>query len=399
MRRTALVVLLPAAVIAADWLRLEQPRQGDAAIVLAVLALLPAFAPSVRLRIAAALPAAFVAGRIAFATWHPWTMAARFGNGFLDFYDVPAPFDPRVHQDMRGAILVAVFDFCLVLGLAAAARRPVLAVLVVVLGAGWPSTLLTGGGALGRGSAILVAALVLLAGLTRRPVPRPALPAAVVLALLALVTSTSSAVAKQEIVHWQGWDFYNRPQAAVSVSYVWDSQYGGIHFPKLRTTVFKVKGPSTSLYWRATTLDEFDGVRWVESRPPGGAQFAAVDGKLAIADPRPQPALQQAVRRRARQHIEVEHAGEVAGPEVRAVEQHRLGVGLLRQSLAEGAHRRREVRVELRGHLGAKRRRHGLTNSSSAPRATFSSPPAKLSPSRTKRPSSWRSKASTARRR
>ena len=277
MRRTILVATVPAIVVAADWLRLEQPRRGDAALALAVVALLPALAPSVRWRVAAAIPAALVAGRVAFSTWHPDTMASRFGNGFLDFYDVPAPFDPRVHQDMRGAILVAVFDFCLALGLVVAARRPALAVLVVVLGAGWPSTLLPGGNALARGAAILLAALILLAGLTRRPVPRPALPAAIVLALLAVAASTSAAVAKQEIVHWQGWDFYNRPQAPVSVSYVWDSQYSGIRFPKLKTTVFKIKGPSTSLYWRATTLDEFDGVRWVESPPPASAQFAAID--------------------------------------------------------------------------------------------------------------------------
>jgi transglutaminase-like putative cysteine protease len=277
VRRTAFVVVVPAIVVAADWLRLEQPRAVEAALAVALLALAAAFAPSFRLRLVAALPVALAAGRIAFSTWHPWTMAARFANGFLDFYDVPAPFDPRVHQDMRGTVLVAIFVFCLALGLAAAARRPVLAVLVAVLGAGWPSTLLQGGHALLRGAAILLAGLVLLAGLTRRPVPRPALPAALVLALLGVVASTSSAVAKQEIVHWQGWDFYNRPQAPVSVSYVWDSQYGGIRFPKLKTTVFKVRGPSTSLYWRATTLDQFDGVRWVESPRAAGAQFARPD--------------------------------------------------------------------------------------------------------------------------
>jgi transglutaminase-like putative cysteine protease len=298
MRRTAFVVVVPAFVIAVDWLRLERPREGGAAFVVAVLALAPALLPSVRLRLVAALPAALVAGRIAFSTWHPLTMLSRFGSGFLDFYDVPTPFDPRLQQDMRGTILVAVFAFSLALGLAAAARRPVLTVLVVVLGAGWPSTLLPGGSALGRGAAILLAALVVLAGLARRPVPRPALPAAAALALLAVVASTSPAVAKQELVRWQTWDFYNRPQAPVSVAYVWDSQYDGIHFPKLKTTVFKVKGPPTSLYWRATTLDQFDGLRWVE-----GERFAAK--RFASASPL-EPAAARVRKNLIREDVTIE---------------------------------------------------------------------------------------------
>jgi transglutaminase-like putative cysteine protease len=91
----------------------------------------------------------------------------------------------------------------------------------------------------------------------------------------ALAVSTSPAVAKPEFLHWQGWDFYTRPQKPVSVEYVWNSSYDGIHFPKKVTTVLRVKGPPDSLFWRATTLDVFDGRAWVESGsrallPPNG---------------------------------------------------------------------------------------------------------------------------------
>jgi transglutaminase-like putative cysteine protease len=81
--------------------------------------------------------------------------------------------------------------------------------------------------------------------------------------------SSSSAVAKRELVHWQGWDFYDAPQAPVSVSYVWDAQYGGIRFPARRTTVLKIEAPARSLYWRATTLDTFAGDAWLERRANG----------------------------------------------------------------------------------------------------------------------------------
>ena len=103
--------------------------------------------------------------------------------------------------------------------------------------------------------------------LTTRRVPRAVVPAAAALALVALVASTSSAVAKGELVSWQRWDFYNAPQPPVSVSFVWDAQYGGIRFPRKRTTVLEIKAPQRSLYWRAAVLDAFAGDRWVEAPP------------------------------------------------------------------------------------------------------------------------------------
>ncbi|MDX6518252.1 MAG: protein-glutamine gamma-glutamyltransferase, partial [Gaiellaceae bacterium] len=50
--------------------------------------------------------------------------------------------------------------------------------------------------------------------------------------------------------------------------YVWDSTYTGIHFPKKQTVVRKVKAPPPSLYWRATTLEGFNGIGWVEVVQP-----------------------------------------------------------------------------------------------------------------------------------
>src|SRR5207302_961984 len=81
------------------------------------------------------------------------------------FYDVQVPLDPAAHPRMHSVLLVAVFGFCVTLALAVAARRAVAAVLVLVVGAGWPATLLTGENELLRGAVVLGAALVLLAGL------------------------------------------------------------------------------------------------------------------------------------------------------------------------------------------------------------------------------------------
>jgi transglutaminase-like putative cysteine protease len=265
------VALVPAAVIAAAWLRLESPGDGATRVpVVLLLALAPALVRPRGLRLAALLTSILVGARVAFgvspldSTLHPGRIGSRFANGFLDFYGVRVPFDPRVHADMRSVILVAVFAFTLGLGLAIAARRPVSAALVVLVGAGWPATLSGPVHGLGAGVAILLAVLVVLGGLTTRRLPRAAVPAAAGLALAAFVASSSSAIAKGELVQWQSWDLYRASTRPVSVSYVWNAQYDGLRFPRKRTTVLEIEAPPAALYWRAALLDQFAGDRWSE---------------------------------------------------------------------------------------------------------------------------------------
>src|SRR5581483_9004281 len=121
------------------------------------------------------------------------------------FYDVRVPFDPRVHAEMRGVVLLAVFGFAVAVALAIAARRAVLAAVLLLVAAGWPATLRGPSGAFLVGSSLLVAVLVVLAGLTTRHVPRAVVPAAAALVLLGVGASTSAAVAKGGIVSWQHW--------------------------------------------------------------------------------------------------------------------------------------------------------------------------------------------------
>ena len=270
MARTALVYVPAALVLALGWLRLEHPRApGRTVLWILVLALVPALARRVRERVLLAVGAAVLAAHAAFgiSIFDLGRLPGRFRTGFLDFYDFPLPVDPSAHPLMHGVLVAAAFGSCLALGLAIAARRAFAAVLVVVVAAGWPATLL-GGGELWRGAYILAATLIVLAGLSERNaiVAGRALAAGACVVVCALAASTSPAVAKPEFLKWQRWDFYTRPQKPVSVSYVWNSHYDGIHFPKKVTTVLRVKGPAQSLYWRATTLDVFDGRAWIEDR-------------------------------------------------------------------------------------------------------------------------------------
>lgn len=271
MARTAVLYALPAGLLIAAWLGLEDgDRQWASAVGIAVLALLPALAPRWWSRALAALLVAPIALSRAFDVPISLDLPSRVSSGIregaLAFYDVSLPFRQIDQPLMHGAVLAAIFVFCLALGLALAARRPLLASLVLVAGAAWPATLLSNANKLGPGALILAAVLAILAWGGRGPVrsARPALLAGAALVLVSLAAGTQPAVAKGEFLRWKGWDPYDKPADPVGVDYVWDANYGGIQFPSEPTDVLTVTGPQRASYWRAATLDEFRRGRWVE---------------------------------------------------------------------------------------------------------------------------------------
>ncbi len=277
MRRTLIVWPLPAAVIALAWLRVEDPRgSGSRVVAVLVLALLPALLrPPVARGVAAG--AAVLVGAVAAADVSPLALRPfddepffsaiydRAASGLRAFYEIGLPFDAVARSEMHALVLFAIFTFALLLALAVRAGRPVLACLVLVAGAGWPSVLLVGPGDLTRGAVILATCLFLLAAMRPgRRLVRPALVAGVAVLAAALAASTSSAVARGSVLDWQNWSPYVQGQR-VSVDFVWRGQYQGIRFPDHPTTVFEVQAPDDSRYWRATTLDTFDQDAWEES--------------------------------------------------------------------------------------------------------------------------------------
>ena len=127
-------------LITLGWLRLEETHAAGADwLWVVLLALVPALAPTVWLRLALVAPAALIAAWVALDTpaiddrpgfFGP--VLDRFANGVGGFYDVTVPFNALEHQRMHGVVLLAIFGFCVVLAQAIAARRPLLALLVVI---------------------------------------------------------------------------------------------------------------------------------------------------------------------------------------------------------------------------------------------------------------------------
>jgi transglutaminase-like putative cysteine protease len=280
LARRGILAAAAAVVIAAGWLGLERGEATFTLLVWAIgLAVLPAVLPTRRLRLAA------VAVAVPVAIWRALGLSLlearpfsghdffgpaweRFTNGFLNFYDIALPFTAEANTRMHAVVLVAMFGFSLATGLALGERRPLLAAGLVVVGAGWPSTLYNGWSDLGRGALILVVALAILAALAEAGAParlRQAGLAGAVVVAGALAVGSVPAVAQSAFLSWETWDPYNRPEEPVSVRFVWDSDYGAIEFPKKKTVVFTVgTAVARPLYWRATSLDEFHDDAWLE---------------------------------------------------------------------------------------------------------------------------------------
>src|SRR5215210_4287554 len=281
MVRIALLALLPAVLIASGWQGLEEGARGTHFSVAATVAILVGLTPWRWIRIPAGIIAFVGVAALAFdlspLDARPFDeerdfvgpLLSRFGNGVLDFYDVSLPFDPGERTRMHGVIVLAVFAFTLLVTLAIAARRPVLAAGATFAGAAWPVTLVPGQASTLRGALLLGAALLMLAALrpgARRGTGQALLVGGSIL-VAALIAVSSPAVAKGGFLNWQQWQPYTRDAPPVSVQYVWDSDYDGINFPKKPTTVLKVRAPRRAPYWRATTLDVFLDDNWREEAP------------------------------------------------------------------------------------------------------------------------------------
>ena len=212
-------------------------------------------------------------------------------SGLQSFYEATLPFNAVDYPAMKGLVLLAIFGFSVAVGVLAALRRPLAAGLVLLLGLGWAATLVPGErplvtGALTLGGMLLYLVLARVEIRSWRSVV-PAVAAGVLLVLAAVGASTSQAVAKGAFLSWESWDLYDPPDEPVSVSYVWNSNYLGITWPEERTTVLKVQveGPRRSLYWRATTLDEYNGENWLETQALGEAQTGAETIDVTTGDP------------------------------------------------------------------------------------------------------------------
>ena len=313
MGRALLVAGLAAPLLAWTWMRLESGHDAGQATVVVLLAFVPALLRGWA-RVAAAVVAALAAGAVAFGLNPVWSLPGRmlghFGSGFLQFYDVQIPFDRAAQPEMHGVLVIAVFAFTLAFALAVAAGRPGVASMTLLVGVGWPATLLPGND-LVRGALLLAAVLATTALLRREPgrTPVPALAAGAVVVAGALAATTSPALAKHGFLNWQHWDLYTKPVRPVSVSYVWNSSYSGLTFHGKPTTVFRAKASSQPHYWRISVLNTVENGRWFQEGSPEYGETPVPLGEAGLV-----PARERQTDAWERQHVTIAALRDVRLP-------------------------------------------------------------------------------------
>jgi len=306
MPRALLVAALGAPLLAWSWMRLESGHDAGQATVVIVLAIAAALVRPRRARIASSVVALLATGAIAFGLGPVWALPgrilSRFGSGFLEFYDYQVPFDPATHPRMHGVLLVALFAFTLGFALAVAARRPGLAAMALVVGVGWPGTLLPGHDLL-RGTLLLVTVLGIAAVLRHGPVRGlgAALAAGALIVVAALAATSSPAFAKHAFLDWQHWDPYTKPSKPIDVSFVWNSDYRGLTFPGKPTTVLRVKAGPDAHYWRISVLNTVENGNWFQEVSP---EFG--DPQVPLGQPELVPPRERRQSDWEKQHVTIE---------------------------------------------------------------------------------------------
>ena len=289
MRRTLVASALPASAVTIAWLATESPAMWQGAALVAALAVASALPRRWWLR-AAALVLVGAGVALAAADVRPSGIRDRedvleplttvLSNGIGDFYGVVLPFDPARYEDMHTVVLLLILGFAAAASHLIAARRPLGAAAVTIVGVGWPATLTeTDTVALGVLGLAAVLSLLIVLRVTSLRGASVSVAAASTLVLGAAWISSAAAVSQTPAVDWRSWDFRGIPASAIGVRYVWDASYGGISFPPTRTLVLEVEGPDRAHYWRVSTLDAFHGDSWAEALYP--QRVGPTEGDLA----------------------------------------------------------------------------------------------------------------------
>lgn len=302
-------VLAAAALLVACWHinGLEQPSVGSGRLaLLSFAAALPALLASVVVTHRRAVHAVSSVGLVVAAVglvlghWpfrpHLLGVTGYFGQvasdlsvGGRQWPRVLLPYDaerfPELHRTFTIALVVLLWMIATAVILL---RRPLLSALLVFLPFAGGSAVyhLQAQGL--RGAAMLVLTIGLLAVLRPERTPasgrRTAFVAlgAFVLAAAAIGLAQLPGVVKSPALGWRQWDL--GVSQGTSVSFVWDQTYGPLVRSAKAKRLLEVTSPVPS-YWRATTLDTFDGIGWVSDLnlgPATGSRTASAPAGVLV---------------------------------------------------------------------------------------------------------------------
>ena len=209
-------------------------------------------------------------------------------GGVHEWFAVTLPYNPELQRSLRGTLLALLVLLLSALAWLWLARpRPLLAAVLALVPFAVATTVYVLDYPILRGLLALVLVLAflgcdrVLSGLVeaRRALVATACAAAAG-SVLAVIASTGATGA----LDWTSWRLDADPAARVGVRYVWDQSYAGLHWPERITDVFSVRAPRPE-YWRATILEQFDGLRFREGTTARATAAASAGGVLVTTTP------------------------------------------------------------------------------------------------------------------
>ena len=116
---------------------------------------------------------------------------------------------------------------------------------------------------------------------------REAVPAALLVAAVAVLSLPVAARldADTALIDYRAWNWF----AGKDVTFNWNHSYGPLDWPRDGTTLLNVKADRPH-YWKAETLDRFDGLRWVRSDASDRTR------QVDELPPRPDPSWDERIR-------------------------------------------------------------------------------------------------------
>ena len=96
---------------------------------------------------------------------------------------------------------------------------------------------------------------------------------AAVVASVGLISLPMAAALNADRAWWDyhAWSWFGNGEA---IRFDWTHEYGPLNWSRAGATVLNVKS-DRPYYWKAETLDSFDGLRWVRSRAADDNRFGA----------------------------------------------------------------------------------------------------------------------------
>ncbi|HVI19780.1 MAG TPA: transglutaminaseTgpA domain-containing protein, partial [Gaiellales bacterium] len=171
------------------------------------------------------------------------------------------PYDPVKGPELHAVVALAVFACFAALAAALLVwRAPYPAIVLAFIPFLVVSTVFVLPRPALRAALFLALMLAILGVLSPRRRPSIQLAGGAAIVIVATLAATLPGVAKSAMLDWKQW---GKPQKeGESVGFIWNHTYAALKRPRKPVTLLRVTASSPA-YWRAVVLGTFDGVKWV----------------------------------------------------------------------------------------------------------------------------------------